>query len=113
MFTQVFALIALLAAALASSEVDQDLEVNKRISALKQRSSASPADFAIALGSAPFAGVFKRYVARNGRVSSKLAASTKSLDKTLPLVFLHGMGDSCFNGGMKSLTEESGAYLGK
>jgi palmitoyl-protein thioesterase len=33
-------------------------------------------------------------------------------DTVLPLVFLHGMGDSCFNGGMKSITKESGVYMG-
>lgn len=32
--------------------------------------------------------------------------------QTLPLVFLHGMGDSCFNSGMDSITKESGDYLG-
>jgi palmitoyl-protein thioesterase len=32
-------------------------------------------------------------------------------DETLPLVFLHGMGDSCFNRGMQSITEESGIYM--
>ena len=33
-------------------------------------------------------------------------------DSTLPLVFLHGMGDSCFNNGMQSITEDAGNYLG-
>lgn len=32
--------------------------------------------------------------------------------ETLPLVFLHGMGDSCFNRGMESITESSGEYMG-
>jgi len=33
-------------------------------------------------------------------------------EATLPLVFLHGMGDSCFNRGMQSITESSGDYMG-
>merc|ERR1711871_1891064 len=31
---------------------------------------------------------------------------------TLPTVFMHGMGDSCFNPGMKSITELVGTHLG-
>ena len=30
----------------------------------------------------------------------------------LPLVFMHGMGDSCFNRGMKNIATESGKYMG-
>jgi len=30
----------------------------------------------------------------------------------LPLVFLHGMGDSCYNLGMKNIANESGKYMG-
>lgn len=38
--------------------------------------------------------------------------SPRHNEQTLPLVFLHGMGDSCFNRGMESLTESSGEYMG-
>jgi len=31
---------------------------------------------------------------------------------SLPTVFMHGMGDSCFNPGMKSITEKVGQHLG-
>jgi len=31
---------------------------------------------------------------------------------TLPLAFMHGMGDSCFNSGMKQITEQSGKHMG-
>merc|ERR1719326_2131550 len=30
---------------------------------------------------------------------------------TLPLVFMHGMGDSCFNSGMKSITKSAGEHM--
>merc|ERR1719487_331704 len=30
----------------------------------------------------------------------------------VPLVFAHGMGDSCFNGGMKQITSNSAAHVG-
>ena len=32
---------------------------------------------------------------------------------SLPTVFMHGMGDSCFNPGMKSITAAVGTHLGK
>jgi palmitoyl-protein thioesterase len=38
--------------------------------------------------------------------------SSRNSEDILPLVFLHGMGDSCFNNGMQSITEESGTYMG-
>jgi hypothetical protein len=30
----------------------------------------------------------------------------------LPIVFAHGMGDSCFNGGMQDITNQTGAHQG-
>lgn len=45
-------------------------------------------------------------------VVSPASQLRRSGDEHLPLVFLHGMGDSCFNNGMQSITEESGVYLG-
>ena len=32
--------------------------------------------------------------------------------EVLPMVFMHGMGDSCFNRGMSNIAEESGKYMG-
>lgn len=40
------------------------------------------------------------------------AKSSVASSDSLPLVFLHGMGDSCFNRGMQSITEEAGEYMG-
>jgi len=39
------------------------------------------------------------------------AASTAAAAH-LPTVFMHGMGDSCFNAGMKRITEEAGQHVG-
>ena len=38
--------------------------------------------------------------------------SSASLNSTLPVVLAHGMGDSCFNAGMQSVTEAVGKRLG-
>jgi len=43
---------------------------------------------------------------------SSLSLPKSSSAITLPLVFMHGMGDSCFNRGMKQITEQSGEHLG-
>ena len=42
----------------------------------------------------------------------KPAAGYKAANSSLPLVVAHGMGDSCFNRGMESITEKSGEHLG-
>ena len=34
-------------------------------------------------------------------------------DSKLPTVFGHGMGDSCFNSGMKQITADTGKHIGK
>ena len=33
-------------------------------------------------------------------------------NSSLPVVFMHGMGDSCFNSGMNSITEAVATHLG-
>merc|ERR1712195_261861 len=38
--------------------------------------------------------------------------SAQAGSSKLPTVFMHGMGDSCFNSGMKSITEAVGKHLG-
>ena len=37
---------------------------------------------------------------------------TLAATDNLPIVAAHGMGDSCFNSGMKSVTEAAGAEMG-
>lgn len=43
---------------------------------------------------------------------SKLELSPLATANTLPVVTAHGMGDSCFNAGMKSITKAAGDRLG-
>jgi len=45
-------------------------------------------------------------------VAREVAPSGTRGNASLPLVTAHGMGDSCFNRGMKSLTKEAGEHLG-
>ncbi len=73
---------------------------------LLSQSQQNPEAFADMLRSSEFSAIAKPLEAAN-RKSGRNSASNN-----LPLVFLHGMGDSCFNNGMQSITEESGSYLG-
>jgi palmitoyl-protein thioesterase len=59
------------------------------------------------LQSSPIAGVV-RFDAPGKVRGPKGAAATDNL----PIVSAHGMGDSCFNRGMKSITAEAGAEMG-
>jgi palmitoyl-protein thioesterase len=43
---------------------------------------------------------------------NKALLSRRSAGSAPPLVLAHGMGDSCFNAGMKQLTEEAGTHIG-
>ncbi len=73
---------------------------------LVSRAALSPDAFILALQHSEFAAVAPVLRGRaEGRAEGRAGGS-------LPLVFLHGMGDSCFNDGMQSLTESSGEYLG-
>ena len=44
--------------------------------------------------------------------AAEARASRRQGGGVLPLVFLHGMGDSCFNRGMSNIASESGKYMG-
>jgi palmitoyl-protein thioesterase len=99
-------ILVLVIAAVLSIVAADDAIITDRINSLRKYAETRPDDFAEELQSSPFAAVLNRVVNRNGKRS---AASDST---TLPLVFLHGMGDSCFNRGMDSLTKESGEYLG-
>jgi len=45
-------------------------------------------------------------------MDSSVSHQESSSSITLPLVFMHGMGDSCFNRGMKEITAKSGTHMG-
>lgn len=79
-------------------------EAGRTLDDLIAAKKSKPESMADEISRSEFAAVFNREVTPKRR----LRQSTDSL----PLVFLHGMGDSCFNRGMQSITEESGAYLG-
>lgn len=66
--------------------------------------STDPERLALMLQQAPFAAVAQNVSVPPYRPST--AANP------LPLVVAHGMGDSCFNPGMKSVTQASGNRLG-
>lgn len=78
-----------------------------KFNSLQQRAKSDPAGFSAELGKSEFAAIFASKITKTGRKSARAGSSD-----SLPLVFLHGMGDSCFNRGMESITEESGAYMG-
>jgi hypothetical protein len=67
----------------------------------------SPESLVEALRESPIAGVTEFAAPKKIRKSLE-AASTSNL----PIVSAHGMGDSCFNRGMKSVTAEAGAEMG-
>jgi len=94
------------AAAVALSAVlvkgnDDDALAKRLIDDLVAKSKADPAGFANELRSSPYAAV----------VDWPGALTLGGGSSSLPLVFAHGMGDSCFNAGMKQITADSGKHL--
>ena len=67
---------------------------------------AEPEAFASMLQSSKFAAVVK-YTGDKQRSKSPLFDSA-----ALPTVLAHGMGDSCFNGGMSEITKDVGKHIG-
>lgn len=51
-------------------------------------------------------------IAKEVSLPTKDSLSPSSGEGTLPIVVAHGMGDSCFNRGMKSITELAGEEMG-
>ena len=67
---------------------------------------AEPEAFASMLQSSKLAAVVK-YTGDKQRSKSPLFDSA-----SLPTVLAHGMGDSCFNGGMSEITKDVGKHIG-
>ncbi len=99
-------LLSLVAASSAVAYGSKDFTIEDLIEQINK----DPITFAENLHNSEFAAISPSFDANSAerKKSSKPYTGTN----TLPLVFLHGMGDSCFNNGMESITKESGEYLG-
>merc|ERR1712046_145740 len=88
-----------------TSEQREFIETTEHLKKLVDLAEKDPESLAELISTSPLAAVAQNitvgpFMERNGT------------DATLPLVVAHGMGDSCFNPGMKSITEASGNHLG-
>lgn len=92
-------------------EIDLN-ELKKSLERIEIR-KLNPEKFIIELENSEFSEIINITFNTKDKISSKVLSNKLNniVSDTLPLVFLHGMGDSCFNNGMKSLTKESGRYL--
>lgn len=77
------------------------------LESLRHELKEQPEVFADKLRNSSIASVLRDVIPGD----SKRVSAHKN-ENSLPLVFMHGMGDSCFNRGMESITESSGEYLG-
>jgi hypothetical protein len=98
-------LAAVLFSLLSSSSFANETEVEDRLQSLVTRIKSNPEQFVKELQSSEFAAMAPVLNTTKNKVSP-------TAGEGLPLVFLHGMGDSCFNNGMASLTEDAGNYKG-
>lgn len=98
-------IIALLALALI--EVKANVRSENSLEDFQEEVKRDPIAFANKLRHSSLAGVYSPKGAKRRGGSSPQRLENDNL----PLVFVHGMGDSCFNQGMKSITEASGEYL--
>ena len=100
-------LSAIAAASLTFAPPDVDVEavraVAPKLAGLLDRAAAEPEALAAELAAAPFAAIAPT-------LRPLVRSSTKN--SSLPLVTAHGMGDSCYNAGMKSVTKSAGDRLG-
>ena len=67
---------------------------------------SKPLDLANGLANSEYSAVISEAHLSGGRVDGQGPASK------LPTVFAHGMGDSCFNAGMKQITADTGKHIG-
>merc|ERR1711871_936087 len=98
-----FALAAFVSA-IEFSDVQKDfISTTEHLKAIVELAESNPAELAAQIAASPLAAI-----ATNVTVPPFRTNSTS----TVPLVVAHGMGDSCFNPGMKSITQASGNHLG-
>ena len=99
------ATLAVGASAFAPAELDlaELSNVAPSLAAMVSRAALEPEALAEELRTSPVAQIAPSF-------SSFTPAGAKNA--SLPIVVAHGMGDSCFNPGMKSITKAAGERLG-
>jgi palmitoyl-protein thioesterase len=90
-------------------QIDADLDavaaVAPKLATFMKRAMVEPDVLAKELASSPIAQVVREGMIVPGPKKEAAAGA-------LPIVVTHGMGDSCFNGGMKQITEAAGSHMG-
>ena len=101
----VVAILALGASAFAPAEVDlaELTKIAPSLASMVSRAALEPESLATELRASPVAHVAPTF-------SSVTPPGAKNA--SLPIVVAHGMGDSCYNPGMKSITKAAGDRLG-
>lgn len=85
----------------------EEKEYEEKLTNLINKIKSNPEKFIEELSNSEFAALSPTF---NSTLLNK--KKSKTAGEGLPLVFLHGMGDSCFNNGMSSLTKDAGDYKG-
>ncbi|GMH65302.1 hypothetical protein TrST_g9549 [Triparma strigata] len=104
-----FSLAALALLPLASAYhtcSDEERNMVPKICGILDQANDAPEKLADALMNSPISAVAKEMEIPAARVLKE------GESKALPIVVAHGMGDSCFNSGMKSITKAAGAKVG-
>lgn len=88
-----------------TEEARQLIGKTEHLSELVRMAEQQPYELAELIRSSPLAAIASNMTV--GPLRTERASSTSK-----PLVVAHGMGDSCFNPGMKSVTQAAGNHLG-
>jgi len=98
-----FALAAFVSA-IEFSDVQKDfISTTEHLKAIVELAESNPAELAAQIAASPLAAIATNVTVPPFRTST---------NNSVPLVVAHGMGDSCFNPGMKSVTQAAGSHLG-
>lgn len=100
-------LLAVAAAAFAISGGANAYSLPEEVRYVQQLAKDSPAELVQHIQESPLAAVFEGY-----QPSASEAFTPYSGASSVPTVVAHGMGDSCFNPGMKQITEDIGTHMG-
>jgi palmitoyl-protein thioesterase len=103
----ILSLSVLVSAFQVSHEILSQAEVHSpNFAAILKRARDAPEDFIKDVRLSGMAAMAPEFPAATARREEPRAGS-------LPVVVTHGMGDSCFNSGMKQITSNAGAHLGQ